>query len=88
MNKMYLITLIVRKWFNLVFKIYGENYEKYEKLRQNFEREEAPRESPEFPRSYHMPERPGAMRQWLNKWDPQFNTTFKQVGNQAENPNN
>ena len=48
-------------------------------MRQKFERDEAPRESPDSPRSYHMPERPEAMRQWLNKWDPQFNTNFKQV---------
>jgi len=62
-----------------IFKVYNENYDKYEKLRQKFESEEVPRDEPEMPKNFHMG-RPGAMRPWLNKWDPDYNITFKQVG--------
>ena len=75
-------------FFYLVLKVYGENYEKFDKIRRKFEREEVPRESPDMPRSYSIPDRPGALRPWLNKWDPSYNTTFRQVGSQGENPNN
>lgn len=68
--------------------MYGENYDKYEQLKRQYEREdhvvvnknEMEREKPL--------ERPGAMRAWLNKWDPDFNTGFKQVGTQSDTPNN
>jgi hypothetical protein len=66
------------------FKIYGENHEKYENLRKKFENE-VPGESPGWPSNNEPPTRPGAMRAWVSKWDPDYNIKFKQVGNQSEN---
>jgi hypothetical protein len=67
-------------------KIYGENYDRAEQLRRKFE-SEIPGESPEWPNQYTPPQRPGAMRAWLSKWDPDYNTSFRQVGSQSENKN-
>ena len=72
-----------------VFHVYGENYEKYEKLKKQYENEDYQGViTPDQPRSPNPSERPGAMRAWLNKWDPEFNTEFKQVGTQSDNANN
>jgi len=68
------------------FKIYSENYEKYDNLRKKFENE-VPGESPGWPNNYEAPKRPGAMRAWVSKWDPDYNIQFKQVGSQMENTN-
>jgi carbonic anhydrase/acetyltransferase-like protein (isoleucine patch superfamily) len=67
-------------------KVYSENYSRGDALRKKFENE-IPGESPEWPNQYVPPQRPGAMRAWLSKWDPDYNTEFKQVGNQTENRN-
>jgi carbonic anhydrase/acetyltransferase-like protein (isoleucine patch superfamily) len=66
------------------FKVYGENYEKYDNLRRKYENE-VPGESPGWPDATEPPKRPGAMRAWVSKWDPDYNIHFKQVGNQTEN---
>ncbi len=68
------------------FKIYGENYQKHDELRKKFETE-IPGESPGWPNTYNPPTRPGAMRAWVSKWDPEYNTSFKQPGNTTENKN-
>ncbi len=65
-------------------KIYGENFQKSEDFRKKIENEISG-ESPEWPNQYTPPTRPGAMRAWLSKWDPEYNTEFRQVGNQAQN---
>ena len=67
-------------------KVYSENYKRGDDVRRKFENETRG-ESPEWPNQYTPPQRPGAMRAWLNKWDPDYNTEFRQVGNQAENRN-
>ena len=67
-------------------KVYGENYKRAEEVRQRFENE-VPGESPEWPNQYTPPQRPGAMRAWLSKWDPDYNTEFRQVGTNSENRN-
>ena len=67
-------------------KVYSENYARGDALRKKFE-SEIPGESPEWPNQYVPPQRPGAMRAWVSKWDPDYNTEFKQVGNQTENRN-
>jgi carbonic anhydrase/acetyltransferase-like protein (isoleucine patch superfamily) len=66
------------------FKIYGENFEKYDNLRKKFEND-VPGESPGWPNNSQPLTRPGAMRAWVSKWDPDYNNQFKQVGNQSEN---
>lgn len=73
----------------LVFKIYGENYEKYDKLRKQYEREEFPKQSSSgIPEPSKPSNRPLAMRAWLNKWDPEFNTQFKSTGTKSDGTNN
>jgi len=57
-------------------------------MRKQYEREGTFTDSKELPRSSTPPQRPQAMRAWLNKWDPEFNTGFRQVGSQTEVPNN
>lgn len=69
-----------------IFKVYQENFDKYDQLNKEFEHEEAPRDNAGFYKSYGNS--PGAMRAWLNKWDPDFNTEFRQKGTQIENNNN
>ncbi len=67
-------------------KVYGENYQRGDEVRKRFENE-TPGESPPWPNQYTPPTRPGAMRAWLSKWDPEYNSEFRQIGNQAENRN-
>lgn len=67
-------------------KIYNENYDHKDQLRRKFE-SEIPGESPGFPSQDVPPQRPGAMRSWVSKWDPDYNVKFKQVGTQIENRN-
>ncbi len=69
-----------------MFKVYGENYEKWEDIKKQYEREEPQVYTNEIPKS-DFPNRPGAMRAWLNKWDPEFNTGFRQTGSQTDNTN-
>jgi hypothetical protein len=69
-----------------VFKIYGENYKKYDQMRKKYENE-LPQDSPtkfNF-EADNIPTRPGAMRAWVNKWDPEVNNYFRQVGRQTNN---
>jgi len=80
------IILFIRK---IVFKVYGENYDKYENLKKQYEREDFVKVNDRgLPKSSTMSERPGTMRAWINKWDPEFNTEFKQVGSQTDTSNN
>jgi carbonic anhydrase/acetyltransferase-like protein (isoleucine patch superfamily) len=65
------------------FKKYGENYARGDEIRSKFENE-IPGESPGWP-NQEIPQRPGVMRAWVNKWDPDYNTKYKQVGTQLEN---
>jgi len=67
-----------------VFKKYNQNYERAEDLRKKFE-SEVPGESPGWPDHTVPPQRPGAMRAWVSKWDPDYNVKFRQVSNQIEN---
>jgi hypothetical protein len=69
-----------------VFKIYSENFKKYDEMRKKYERE-LPQDSPNKPDTENdfIPTRPGAMRAWVNKWDPEFNNSFRQVGRQSTN---
>lgn len=64
------------------FKIYSENFDKYDKMRGKFENE-MPGESAGFPQR-NEPTRPGAMRAWISKWDPDYNTQFRQTGTKME----
>jgi len=64
------------------FKIYNENYSRYDDKRKKYEN--APRgDSVGYPKMNPL-KRPGAMRAWISKWDPDYNTHFKQVGSQHE----
>ena len=65
-----------------VFKIQGENFKKYDDLRKRFENE-IPGETV-FTDS-NIPKRAGAMRAWINKWDPDYNVHFKTVQHRHEN---
>jgi restriction endonuclease len=66
------------------FKIYGENYKRSDEIRSNFERSyRATNESNR--KSDILAERPGAMRAWISKWDPDYNVTFKSQGTTMEN---
>lgn len=62
----------------------GENYEKYEQIRRKHERDGSPMDTKGIPKQDIPPLRPAAMRAWLNKWDPQFNTEYKTVGSNWE----
>lgn len=70
------------------FKIYSENYKRYDEIlkRENNIYNEEPRNSFEVNRL--KPERPGAMRAWVSKWDSDFNVTFKGVGSKVASNNN
>lgn len=66
------------------FKIYSENYKRYDEINKNAERI-APGDAKNiFQDSPVKPQRPGAMRAWVSKWDTDFNTTFKSVGSKVE----
>ncbi len=67
------------------FKIYGENFERAEKIRNKYERDYNATNASQ--RSEILTERPGAMRAWLSKWDPEFNTVFKSQGSANEHTN-
>ncbi len=65
------------------FRKYTENFDRADALRRSFE-EEIPGESGDLP-SMDIPERPGAMRAWTSKWDPDYNSKFRRVSAQSEN---
>lgn len=69
----------------LAFKIYGENYKRSEEIKNKFERDYARTDRSQ--RSEYLTERPGAMRAWLSKWDPDYNTIFKGQGSTTEHSN-
>ena len=69
----------------LVFKIYGENHEKYQNIKDKFEKDYSKTDASN--KSDILTERPGAMRAWLSKWDPDFNVTFKGQGSSNEHHN-
>lgn len=66
------------------FKIYNENYKRYEEINRNADKiaEGEPRDI--FENNKLKPSRPGAMRAWVSKWDSDFNTTFKNTGSKVE----
>lgn len=68
-----------------VFKIYGENYDKYETMKRKFESEPVAKDvrDPDM----NTLKRPGSLRAWVSKWDPDYNTQFKQVGNVSDTNN-
>lgn len=69
------------------FKIYNENYKKYDDIEKNAENI-GPGEYREiFETSNLRPERPGALRAWTSKWDPDYNVTYKGVGSRTEGNN-
>jgi hypothetical protein len=55
-------------------------------MRKKYERE-LPQDSPNKldMDNDHIPSRPGVMRAWVNKWDPEFNNSFRRVGRQSTN---
>lgn len=69
-----------------MLKVYGENYAKYDSMRSKFENEVPGSVSPGFQQE-KFNQRPGAMRAWINKWDPEYNVGFRQTGTQQENTN-
>ncbi len=69
------------------FKIYTDNYKKFEEINRN-EENLSPGEARDIFEDYKIkPTRAGAMRAWAAKWDSDFNTTFKNVGSQVEQSN-
>jgi hypothetical protein len=70
----------------LAFKIYGENYKRSEEIKTKFERSYSPTNE-HAKKSDILTERPGAMRAWLSKWDPDYNVTFKSQGSSNEHHN-
>lgn len=69
------------------FKIYSENYKRYDEINKNAENI-APGEFRDiFEVTKIKPERPGAMRSWVSKWDADYNTTFKGLGPKVESNN-
>lgn len=86
MNKIYqaiqMVNNIVIK--QKAFKIYGENYKRSEEIKKKYERGNLGEINN---KSDLLAERPGAMRAWISKWDPDYNVTFKSQGNVLENHN-
>lgn len=69
------------------FRIYNENFKRYDEINRRSENI-APGEMRDvFEIDKLKPERPGAMRAWVSKWDPDFNITFKNVGSKVESNN-
>eukprot|EP00340_Litonotus_pictus_P000372 CAMPEP_0170529554 /NCGR_PEP_ID=MMETSP0209-20121228/24924_1 /TAXON_ID=665100 ORGANISM="Litonotus pictus, Strain P1" /NCGR_SAMPLE_ID=MMETSP0209 /ASSEMBLY_ACC=CAM_ASM_000301 /LENGTH=128 /DNA_ID=CAMNT_0010821655 /DNA_START=754 /DNA_END=1140 /DNA_ORIENTATION=+ len=69
------------------FKIYNENYKRYDEINKN-EENIAPGEMRDlFEVTKLRPDRAGAMRAWVNKWDPDYNITFKGTGGKTESKN-
>lgn len=69
------------------FKIYRENYKKYDEINRNAENIARGDPADIWDTNPIKPQRPGAMRAWTSKWDSNFNKTFKMVGSRAESNN-
>lgn len=68
-------------------KIYNENFDRYENINKDAENLNSGEARDISLNKPNNPIRPGAMRAWINKWDPDFNTTFKGVGSKTESNN-
>ena len=66
------------------FKIYNENYKKYEEINKNAERRDPGDVKDIFEIDQLRPQRSGAMRAWINKWDPDYNVSFRGVSSKVE----
>ena len=66
------------------FKIYRENYARYEEINRNADNIATEDTRDIFIDKDVKPLRAGAMRAWVSKWDNEFNKTFKNVGSRNE----
>lgn len=66
------------------FKIYRENYARYEEINRNADNIITDDTTDIFIDKDIKPLRSQAMRAWVSKWDSDFNNTFKNVGSKSE----
>lgn len=66
------------------FKIYNENNKRYDEINRREEELHPGEQRDIFEDKIIKPVRSGAMRAWINKWDSDFNVTFKNVGSKVE----
>jgi carbonic anhydrase/acetyltransferase-like protein (isoleucine patch superfamily) len=66
------------------FKIYNENYKRYDEINRRADNITPGDQGDSMEVNKLYPERPGAMRSWVSKWDADFNITFKNTGSKVE----